>query len=293
MRKTTEGMSASSGHTAAQPKRWRTKPFFWGVLVLLAAALVPLAFRFRADWQSRRMLQSAEEKWQKADYLGAVHDYERVVDLYPTSAVAPEAYYWKGVTALLYLNDSEEALEAFQKVIALEPPSDESRFGLKARRYLAETYELKLDRPTEAIGVYEGLIEVTPDREEAERTRYKIGELYESMGDFAQARVEWELLARDQPESVWAPSALYRIGGSYFMTGNCKSALKVYTVVFTRYPEAEMSPFAKFRAANCLEMGKQKEAAYTLYQELQDGSYPDQALIARKIAGLKRAPETH
>jgi len=280
--------SSEEGSARFDPNpRRRMKIVLWGVLIVGVVALGFWGSRFRGEWRPKRLLEEADEKWHKADYLAAAHDYDRLVESYPTSALVPEAYYWKGVTSLLYLDDPKGAVDAFEKAIASDPPSPEVDFGLKARRYLAETYERYLNRPSVAIAVYEAIIEVTPDPGEAEEARYKIGGLYEAQGDFAQARVEWDILVKKYPESAWAPAALYRKGGTYFVMGNCKKALKTYTWVYTSYPESEVGPFAKYRAANCLEMGKQKEAAYALYKELKDGAYPDQADIARKIDQLK------
>lgn len=240
----------------------------------------------REEWMSESMLQLAEKKWQSEDYLGAVHEYERLVQSYPKSPLVPEAYYWKGVALSIYLDNPKDAANTLQKVTQLTIPSDEGSYKLKAHRSLAEIYEKKLKRTNDAIAVYEGIIELSSDPEEALRSRYKIGELYYAMGDLVQARVEWDLLSMKDPRSHWAPAALYRKGGTYFVTGDCKKAVEVYKVLYTDYPEDKMSHFAKFRAANCLEMEKQAAEAYDLYKELK-GNYPDQALITRKMKTLE------
>ncbi|MFQ5596496.1 MAG: tol-pal system YbgF family protein [Nitrospiria bacterium] len=266
--------------------RFGMKIAAWGSMAL-AACLLTIWFVWSGDrWMSKQLFHQAEEKWQNEDYLGAVHDYERFVDAYPTSALVPEAHYWRGVALLLYLNDSEDAARAFQKAIRRDHASHAGSFGLKSRRYLAEIYEGALENPTEAIAVYEGIVEVSPDREEVFRSRYKIGELYYEIGDLPQARIEWDMLVKKDPQSHWAPAALYRMGGTHFVVGNCKEAVSVYKQLYTKYPEDKMSRFAKFRTANCLEMEKQHAAAYALYKELEK-VYPDRALINRKIAFLK------
>jgi len=241
----------------------------------------------RSEWVSGRLLASASEKWQQEDYLGAIHDYEQIIEKYPESGGLSEAYYSKGEIYFLSLDKPKEAAASLEAFLARHPEQAGADKLLRARRHLAEIYEKKLDRPIEAIAVYEALIEAIDGQEERDRYRYHIGEIYAEMGDMAQARVEWDLLVEGNPESRLAPAALYRKGGSYFVSERCQEALRVYKKLYERYPDHEMSRYGKFRAANCLEMNKQPEQALQLYQELE-GLYPDADLIARKQASLKR-----
>ncbi len=261
--------------------------FLWGAGLSVIAFIGVWANGTREGWRARGLMQDAEIKWRNEDYLGAVNGYERLIDTYPTGPFVSEAYYWKGMAYSLYLDDPNAAIRAFLKVIRQDLSLDDVRFALKARRNLAEIYEIKLDRPDDAIATYEELIARTSDPEEALESRFKIGELYYAMGDLAQARIEWNLLVNAHPTSSLAPDALYRQGGTYFITGNCKAAVEIYKALYRSYPDDEMSHFAKFRTANCLEMGKQRKEAYALYKELIDGAYPDQALIVRKVEALK------
>jgi len=224
-------------------------------------------------------------KWQQDDYLGAIRDYEKLVESYPKSSLVPEAYYWKGVTFLLYLDDTEVAVSALKKVIQLEKARGVSEHSLSARHHLARVYEKRLKRPTDAISTYESIVATSKDKEEVLASRYKIGELYYEMGDMDQARVEWDLIVESDPKSTWAPSALYRKAGSYFVTGACEAAVPVYKVLYTTYPEDENSHFAKFRAANCLEMREKPSQALDLYEELKE-SYPDPEMIEQKMETL-------
>jgi len=241
----------------------------------------------RAEWISAQLLASAAEKWRQEDYLGAMHDYEQIIEKYPESENRAEAYYSKGELLFLYLDDPKAAALSFEAFLAQVSHKAERERVRPARRHLAEIYEKTLDRPIEAIAVYEALIEASDTPEEIDQDRYHIGELYFEMGDMAQARVEWDLLVEAHPESRLAPAALYRKGGSYFVTEHCQEALRIYKKLYEDYPEDKMSRFGKFRAANCLEMNKQPEEALKLYKELE-GLYPDTDLIARKQAALKR-----
>ncbi|MFQ5543250.1 MAG: tol-pal system YbgF family protein [Nitrospiria bacterium] len=234
---------------------------------------------------SSRMLEKAESKWRNEDYLGAIRDYEKIVEEFPETPVVSEAQYWEGVIRFLYLDDPENAIRAFKEVIGAKLSMVQER-SQEARQYLADIYEKKLARPRDAISIYEEIIEKSADLEEILEKRYKIGALYYEMGDLTQARVEWDLLISRAPKSPLVPEALYRKGGTYFVVGNCREALKIYKEIYTNYAHDKMSEFAKFRAANCLEMEHHPKEALALYQELI-GIYPDQDVIIEKVKSLE------
>ena len=94
---------------------------------------------------SRELMSVAEIKWQQNDYLGAVRDYEKLIESYPKSSVVPEAYYWKGIAFSLYFDDPELAVTALKKVIHLEKTRGVSVYNLEAGERLAEIYDKKLD----------------------------------------------------------------------------------------------------------------------------------------------------
>ncbi len=257
----------------------------WSALVASAVFIVIWVLGSREEWMSKRLMSVAEVKWQHDDYLGAIRDYEKLIESYPKSSLIPEAYYWKGLTFLLYLDDAEVGVAALKKVIQLEKARGVSEHSLSARLHLAEVYEKRLKRPTDAISTYESIVAISQDKEQILASRYKIGELYYEMGDMDQARVEWDLIVESAPTSRWAPSALYRKAGTYFVTGACEAAVPVYKMLYTTYPEDENSDFAKFRAANCLEMEEQPDEALNLYKELKE-SYPNPAMIRQKMESL-------
>ena len=267
--------------------RFAIKILFWTGTGGSICALLFWVIVSRGEWISSRLFSAAEEKWRQEDYLGAIHDYERIIERHPKSDSVSEAYYSKGVISFLYLDDPKTAAASFEKFLAKASHKTNTEHLLFSRKYLAEIYEKKLKRPIEAIAVYEAMIAASSDQEEIAQNRYHIGELYYAMGGMAQARVEWDLLVQNNPESRLVPAALYRKGGTYFVTKNCKEAVAVYKKLYEAYPDDEMGRFGKFRAANCLEMNRQPKEALLLYQALE-GHYPDPDLISRKMASLEQ-----
>lgn len=264
----------------------RSGVFPWALFWLGALLLTLWWFWSDAERTSRRYLESAELLWEKEDYLGAIRDYERIIEEYPQTPLVPEANYWRGVAYFLYLDNPQKAIASFNESIrAAVSPSDKAH-ALEARLYIAEIYEKKLNQLKKAIAVYEKVMEISPDPDQVLEVQYKVGALYFDLGDLEQARVEWDLLARKDPKNRWAPVALYREGGTYFIAGMCEEAIEIYQTLYTDYPEHEMSPFAKFRTANCLEENKSRAEALQLYQELE-GVYPNKEVLTGKINKLK------
>ncbi|MFQ5587817.1 MAG: tol-pal system YbgF family protein [Nitrospiria bacterium] len=259
----------------------------WSALLAGLASLAIWGVWSREEWLSRRLMLVAEAKWRQDDFLGAMRDYEKIIDAYPKSNVVPEAYYWKGVGSFLYFDDPKTAVAALQKVIQLESARGISVHDISAQGYLAEIYEKALKQPTKAIIAHEEILYKSHDADLILKSRYKIGELYYALGDLSQARIEWDVLVEKAPNSRWAPAALYRKAGTYFVTGACEKAVPVYQTLYTEYPEDENSLHAKFRAANCFEMQNQFTEARSLYQSLKD-AYPDPKLIEQKVERLDR-----
>lgn len=275
--------------------RWKVKTVSWGAGALAALFLTVWSVWSSAERVPKRYLESAEQKWRADDYLGAVREYEKISEEYPRSKFIPEALFWSGVLYHLYLNDSQKAVDAFQKTIRLTASTPKNTHALSARRYLAEVYEKKYGKLREAISEHEKVMELSDDSDQILESQYKIGELYFAQGNVEQARTEWDLLIKRDPKSRWAPAALYRQGSSYFIEGKCKEAIGFYRRLMADYSDSDMNPFAKFRTANCLEEGNQAEEALQLYRQLE-GRYPNKELLEAKIQkiekGLPKEAET-
>lgn len=267
--------------------RWKFKALSWGTAVLAALFLTVWSVWSSAERVPKRYLEAAEQKWRADDYLGAVREYEKISEEYPRSKFIPEAVFWSGVLYDLYLDDPQKAVDAFQKTIRLTASSPKNTHALSARRYLAEVYEKKYGKLREAISEFEKVMELSDDPDQVMESQYKIGELYLAEGNIEQARTEWDLLIKRDPQSRWAPAALYRQGSSYFIEGKCKEAVGFYRRLTDDYPDSDMTPFAKFRTANCMEEGNQIEEALKLYRQLK-GRYPNKDLLESKIQQLEK-----
>ncbi|MBI3610767.1 MAG: tetratricopeptide repeat protein [Nitrospirae bacterium] len=254
--------------------------------IVLGAVLLFLASG--CEQIPKTMIATAEARWQRGDYLGAVQEYERLIDDYPKSVLADDAYYAIGTINYLYLDNYPKAVEAFRKVVADHPAS---LLALEARRTLAEIYEKKYQDHRKAVAEYQQLLERTPDRAVAEEVQYRIGEVYFDQGDFDQARIEWDQLLKQAPQSRWADNALYRTGTTYFLQGQYREALTVYQDALKRYPDSDVQVELRFWVANCLEELDRLDEALEQYRSLQ-AIYPNPSVIAVKIRNAEERLRT-
>jgi TolA-binding protein len=250
--------------------------FFLTALVVLTSS--------GCDHTPQRYLEMAEERWDQGDYLGAVREYERIIHEYPKSGPAAEAYYWTGIIAYLYLQDPQRGLEAFSKLVSDFPKSSQARGAL---RYMAEIYDQRLGQPRQAIVAYQRLIAISRDPKEIAESQYRIGEVYLELGDFDQARTEWDLLLRRDPDGNWSDRALYRIGSSYFLRGQYLQAMAAFERLLAKYPQSEMTMEAKFGIASSLEETDHLEEALQRYRELEK-RYPTPGVIGLRIKSIER-----
>jgi TolA-binding protein len=240
------------------------------------------------EQKPKTMLAMAEARWKQGDYLGAVQAYEHLVDEYPKSLYADEAYYAIGTLEYLYLNNDPKAVEALQKVGG---DHSGSPLILQAERTLAEIYEKKYQDHRRAVAEYQKILEQTPDRTIAEEVQYRVGEVYFDQGDFDQARDEWDQLLKQSPKSEWADKALYRTGNSFFLQGRYSEALGIYQEVVRRYPNSDILIEVRFWKAGSLEELDRLEEALQEYRSLID-RYPNPRVIEVKVRSIENRLKT-
>ena len=236
------------------------------------------------DYAPQRYLAMAEERWNQGDYLGAAREYERIIHEYPKSGPAAEAYFWTGIITYLYLHDPQRGLEAFSKLVTDFPKSSQVPAAL---RYMAEIYDQRLGQPRRAIVAYQRLIGSSRDPQEIIESQYRIGEIYLELGDFDQARTEWELLMHRDPKGSWSDRALYHIGSTYFLQGQYLQAIAAYERLLADYPQSELIIDTKYGIANSLEETDRLEEALQRYRELET-SYPTPGVIRLRIKSVEK-----
>jgi outer membrane protein assembly factor BamD len=165
------------------------------------------------------LLALAESHRAIRDFASAEAEYARLSVDYPRSPLVPEAsyrlglaYYDQSLPAALDQTMTERAIAQFELFIADYPESPSVQ---AAREKIAELRS----RLAEKI--------------------YESARLYIVLKDGASARVYFEAVARDYPDTPWAPRALLAQARSAAVDGLPDEARGAYERLIELYPESE------------------------------------------------------
>ncbi len=165
------------------------------------------------------LLALAESHRAMGDFASAEAEYDRLATDYPRSTLVPEASYRLG---LAYYDQSLPA--------ALDQTTTERAIA-QLERFTAE-YP---DSPSVAAAT-EKIAELRSRL--AEKT-YESARLYVALKNDASARVYFEAVARDYPDTPWAPRALLALARSASTDGLPDEARGAYGRLIELYPESE------------------------------------------------------
>ena len=185
---------------------------------------------------------------------------------------------------LAYLEDragsTDEALAHYTVAVALRPQSPWVRFS-RARIYRSK------GRWDFALADMKIALERLADRPEAARVHLEMGYLYHELGDFPQARLEYNRLIALDPTGPYGPSARLNLANMDAESGAVERARREYDALLSedfRDSSARLS-----RALLELRLG-QSERAYVdctaLLDRIVELKNPDEALAARAMALL-------
>ncbi len=162
----------------------------------------------------------AECREKLGDYSTAIIDYERLKENYPGTPLADSAK-----TRIDYIRDFNlrDYEKATVKLVEMLLP-DRVVSGKQKILSLADIYENDLKEYEKAVDVYNSFLDVYPDSSSKCFVLFRIGKLYEKIGN------------RHDYNGRSALHARYR-----------NSADSVYRTIFSRFPESEYSDNATFR----------------------------------------------
>jgi TolA-binding protein len=146
-------------------------------------------------------------------YDEAVTAYRRTMEAYPESEFAQEAHFRIG-WALERQQKYAESVAELKKAVEKYPKSSNSP---AAQLFIAEIYAEGLKDLPNAVKAYRAVVDETVDVRAIEtdqrsaydirrHAQFKIGELYEKRGQYADAVREYERLLKDFPERHSAPT---------------------------------------------------------------------------------------
>ncbi|MCS7311738.1 MAG: tetratricopeptide repeat protein, partial [Acidobacteria bacterium] len=196
---------------------------------------------------ARRYLQSAYRFSERGDYEQALRDWQTVVEKFPDSPYAPEAWVAMGRYFLEHRADPDAALEAFRTVLQRYPQSPQAALAYYFVGYTQLHYGRAFPADTsEAVANLERMAVLYPDNEWTGRALTEAGLYLGATGQPARARHLCRWVVEHYRGGVAVEAALC-MAQAYAYEGRWDEALHRLTAV--RLADAPASVVRKVRAA--------------------------------------------
>lgn len=244
---------------------------------VIFAVLVVMA---RYHWGARQVFENAEAAWEGGNYRRAATLFREVAERYPDHRLAPEALFRLGRGTYLFLNDPREAVLVLRALVRRE---DSGPWARQAQRLLGEIFEVRQGDCRQAIVEYQRMISLDPRGEGNDEAQLAVARCSFALGDYEQARAEYELFLERYPESLLKPRALAGIANAWYVTGRFVPAVKFYRQAQQQSRDPALTAEAGFGIATSLEEAGDLAGALAQF-ELVRSSYPNPGLVEQRIA---------
>jgi len=258
--------------------------FFCLALVLLLSAG---GFWYRSTLQTR-----LEESFQKALALreagkssAAAELFLKLHNQHPAFAKAPQALFQAAEIQDLYLQRYSDALLTY---LLLERDYPEAEEVKSAIRQVAELYKYRLNDCGQAIAAYQKVLDQPV--EDSDELQYEVADCYFRLNNFEQARIEFEGLLKNYPDSKLFAEVQYRIAVTYALESKLPEAAGAYRLMIERWPDSPYALEAKFGLATVLEEQEKLLEALDILEGLA-GIYPKQDILERKTEQVRERIE--
>ena len=144
------------------------------------------------------------------DYEGAVSEFRRAIGLSPTSDFAMSSAHYMA-DAYLRLNDTKNAVEAYETAINLDPNRDDSHIKLGNLYFTEKRYK-------EAEQEYKEAVRLNPSA----NNHYSLGQVYLSLELYDDARSQFNEVIQLAPES---PNGYFGMGQALGGQGQYQEAI--------------------------------------------------------------------
>jgi len=248
-----------------------------GLLFLLLAGGIYLI------WNQQRpaaLLQQGLRLEQQKQLEPALEIYRTLYQNYQASPEAGDALFRSGQ---ILQHDLAEDQRALLNYLLLEKDHPRSEHLLAARREAADLTKYRLKDCTQAVPLYQRLIEQSSDR--ADRYLYEIADCYARQENWSQAAIEFEALGETYPRSELGQLASYRLANALLLSGQRAEARSRFEKLANEEDHSQLVEEARFRLAEMLEEDERLREALKAYSLLTH--YPRQDLLKQKILKLK------
>ncbi len=260
--------------------RW---PRFLGLSLALAVVGALLLFTVGHRYRVKRSYAVAEKNWEEGNYRKAVELYQAVLDEHPSDPLAGQAHFRIGNTYYLFLRQEREAILTFRDLTKKDPSGP---WGLRAQKKLGEIFEKGLEDYRQAIVEYQRLMNLSPSAAESEEAQLAVARCYFKLGDFTQAREEFEIFLERYPGSPRRDRALDGLASTCYVTRRYQSAITYYRRVIDESQDQGLRAEAGFGIASCLEEAGSHQAALEQFMDIR-GEHPNVELVQQRIDRLQ------
>jgi TolA-binding protein len=259
--------------------------------VILTLALIVLCAA-GGLWYYSSQKSKVEETFQKGlalraagKYAAAIEVFVKLHDGHPAHVRAPQALFLAAEIQNLHLGRYPDALLTY---LLLERDYPEAAEVAQARRQVADLYKYRLNDCSQAIAAYQKVLDQPGN--DNEQLQYDVADCYFRLNNFEQARIEFESLQKNYPESTLLAEVQYRIAMTYALEGKLPEAAGSYRLVMERWQESPYALEAAFGLATVLEEQEKLVEALKILEGLA-GIYPKQDILERKTAQVRERIE--
>jgi len=193
---------------------------------------------------STQALSSGIDKYMKKEYEDAAREFQKSINLLPTSVYSADATKYLTQT-YLKLDRPDKAIDAYKRGIELNRDRDDLRFELGNLYYAEERYE-------DALTEYQAAVRINPG---ASTNHYSLGQGYLKLENFSQAEAEFRTVLRMEPDS---PYGDYGLGLTYSKYGKYEKAIDNFEAAI-RKDDKFYDAYAEI-GYTYADMGEMKEA---------------------------------
>jgi outer membrane protein assembly factor BamD len=224
--------------------------------------------------------ETSSEQWEIAmdyykveDYETASREFKKLVEHFPDSKEAPEAQFMIG-DCLEKLGFLYEACQSYQKVIEKYPSTDRFKEIAERQKRIADYFYTRqssdesitdkarelftLSKCEKAANIYKMVIKNYPYYEKADEAQYRIADCYMQMKKYEIARIEFDKVSSQYPDSPLIDDAEYQKGICWSKESTrfpnseqlFEKAIKSFEEFIARYPESEFVDEAKEELEN-------------------------------------------
>jgi TolA-binding protein len=194
-------------------------------------------------------------------YKKAIEYYDRLLNYYPNSPMAPNAQVRIGLCYFIQKDYNNAALELSDPKID-DLPLDQQR---EAKYVLANSF-YKMREFDQAEGIFKNLLKKNPEAGLARQTRYSLAWTYFQQKKYDESYNEFNGLSQSGMDSI-AMNSLYWSAEAKRQQGKVDEALKIYSSFIQKYPTSSLNSKAKLQAAALsYDFGKMQVSEDFLFQ---------------------------